>query len=102
MLYAVEPGLFKGRQAARRPSSWCASPGGTRFDVEKSSPRDLNSFGNTPIPFARVWQGKIDTRFETHNGVKFGPADEDVAYATTLRMANPRPSAPCCGLHESG
>jgi hypothetical protein len=54
-------------------------PGGTRFDVEKSGPQDLNSFGNTPISFARVWQGKINIPSETHNGVKFGPVDKDVA-----------------------
>lgn len=54
-------------------------PGGTKFDVEKSAPRDLISFANVPISFASVWQGKIDIPFETHNGVKFGPVDEDVS-----------------------
>jgi hypothetical protein len=54
-------------------------PGGTRFDVLKSVPQDLKGFANTPISFAGVWQGKIDITSETHNGVKFGPVDEDVA-----------------------
>ena len=67
-------------QPGGAPSFWVVRvPGGAKFNVQTSSPKDLNGFGNTPIPFASVWQGKIDIASETHVGVKFGPVDQDVA-----------------------
>jgi hypothetical protein len=55
------------------------APGGGKFDVLKSGPQDLNNLSPKPIPFASVWQGKIEIKKETHGGVTFGPVDEDVA-----------------------
>ena len=67
-------------QPGGAPSFWVVRvPGGAKFNVETTSPKDLNGFANTPIPFASVWQGKIDIPSETHVGVKFGPVDQDVA-----------------------
>ena len=54
-------------------------PGGAAFNVATSRPGDLNNFGNTPIPFASVWQGRLDITSETHGGVRFGPVDQNVA-----------------------
>jgi hypothetical protein len=62
------------------PAFWVVRvPGGNKFDVLKSGPQDLNSLSPKPIPFASVWQGKIDIKSETHGGVTFGPVDENVA-----------------------
>lgn len=62
------------------PAFWIVRvPGGSAFNVATSSPRDLNNFGNTPISFASVWQGRINITSETHAGVRFGPVDQDVA-----------------------
>jgi hypothetical protein len=62
------------------PAFWVVRvPGGSKFDVSKSSPQDLNALSPTPISFANVWQGNIDIKSETHGGMKFGPVDENVA-----------------------
>jgi len=67
-------------QPGGAPAFWIVRvPGGNKFNVNTSSPKDLGNFPNTPIPFATVWQGKIDIASEVHGGLKFGPVDENVA-----------------------
>jgi len=62
------------------PAFWIVrEPGGSVFDVNTSSPQDLANFSTTPISFANVWQGKLDIDSETHNGIEFGPVDQNVA-----------------------
>lgn len=61
------------------PAFWVVRvPGGSKFNVNTSGPKDLNTFPTTPISFASAWQGKIDVAAETHAGVTFGPVDQDV------------------------
>ena len=67
-------------RAGQAPAFWVVRvPGGSTFNLATSSPQDLNNFGRTPIPFANVWQGRLDITAETHNGVRFGPVDQNVA-----------------------
>jgi len=66
-------------QAGGAPEFFVVRVPGSSFNVNTSSPQDLNNFATNPISFASVWQGKIDVPKETHNAVKFGPVDEDVA-----------------------
>jgi glycoside hydrolase-like protein len=67
------------------PAFWVVRvPGGAAFNVNTSSPEDLADFATHPITFADVWQGKINIPSETHNGVQFGPVDQNVA-----KTANP-------------
>ncbi len=67
-------------QAGGAPAFWIVRvPGGAKFEVNTSSPQDLNNFSTKPISFANVWQGKIDLASETHAGLKFGPVDQNVA-----------------------
>jgi len=62
------------------PSFWIVRmPGGSAFNVLTSGPQDLKNFPSNPISFASVWQGKLDIASETHNGVTFGPVDQNVA-----------------------
>lgn len=67
-------------QPSGAPAFWVVRvPGGSAFDVNTSSPQDLNNFSTNPISFANVWQGKIDIGSESHGGVTFGPVDQNVA-----------------------
>lgn len=62
------------------PAFWVVRvPGGSKFNVNTSGPKDLDTFTTKPISFASVWQGKIDIATETHAGVQFGPVDQNVA-----------------------
>ena len=66
-------------QANGAPAFWIVRvPGGNKFNVLTSGPQDLTNLSPS-IPFASVWQGKIDLASETHNDVKFGPVDQNVA-----------------------
>jgi len=71
---------FADQGVAGSPAFWIVRvPGGGKFNVLTSSPSDLKDFPLRPISFASVWQGKIDIASETHNGVIFGPVDQNVA-----------------------
>lgn len=62
------------------PAFWVVRvPGGGAFNVNTSSPQDLGNFPTNPITFADVWQGRINIASETHDGVQFGPVDQNVA-----------------------
>jgi hypothetical protein len=67
-------------QPSGAPAFWVVRvPGDSAFNVNTSSPQDLNNFPSNPISFANVWQGKIDIGSESHGGVTFGPVDQNVA-----------------------
>jgi len=80
LLNAAQQEYANQGQPGGAPQFWIVRvPGGGRFNVMTSDPKDLNDFGTKPIAFANVWQGKIDLASETHDGVKFGPVDQNVA-----------------------